>query len=49
MVGIGIERWHGHMRHHDSIDSRSNAFPKRRQFDRIEMRPINRNFRDAEM
>ena len=49
VVGIGIERRDGDVRHHHRVDARGDRLPKRRKFDRIQMRAVAVHAGDAQM
>ena len=49
MIGIGIERRHGDMRHHHRIDSRGDRLAKRRKLDRIQVSAVAVHAGHAEM
>ena len=48
-VGIGIERRHGHVRHHHGIDPRRDGLTERRQFNGVKVGAVNVDAGDAEM
>ena len=48
-VGIGLKRWNGDVRHHDGVDSGRDGLAERRQFDRVQARPVPGDLGQAEM